>query len=206
MPDEVSPMYVPFTLSIMNYKDQLANHHSQCLQLDKEYRYDSELFYEYQRDLRYLLEFSEEVHRVGEKVLERLNLRQKFTSLCVHIGKDTVADSRLDPSQHEIVKAAREIAIHYHLNDFYLFSDDQNFARAIMVALQINENWQPHVHVANFSRIMDLYVAQHICGAVLLTSSRSSHGWWLGFLAPPQAKVHFMRLDGDEEGGVQMFL
>ncbi|RCN48563.1 hypothetical protein ANCCAN_05391 [Ancylostoma caninum] len=160
MPDDVSPMYVPFTLSIMKYKDQLANHHSQCLQLDKEYRYDTELFHEYQRDLRYLLGFSEEVLRTGEK----------------------------------------------HLNDFYLFSDDQNFARAIMVALQINENWQPHVHVANFSRIMDLYVSQHICGAVLLTSSRSTHGWWLGFLAPPQAKVHFMRLDGEEEGGVQMFL
>ncbi|EYC32128.1 hypothetical protein Y032_0003g1417 [Ancylostoma ceylanicum] len=206
MPNDVSPWYVPFTLSILQNKEQLANERKECLQMDKEYRYDAELFHEYQRDLRYLLEFSEEVHRVGKNVLEHLNLKKKYTAVCVHIGKDTVADAQSDPSKHEIVKAVREIAINHHLNEFYLFSDDKNFARAIMVTLQINENWQPHVHVANFSRIMDLYVAQHVCGAVVLTSSRSAHGWWLGFLAPLQLKVHYMRLDSDDEAGVQMFL
>lgn len=39
--------------------------------------------------------------------------KEKFKAVCVHIGRNTVADAELDPSQHEIVKAAREIAKNY---------------------------------------------------------------------------------------------
>ncbi|KAK6028417.1 hypothetical protein OSTOST_05539 [Ostertagia ostertagi] len=45
---------------------------------------------------------------------------------------------------HDIVKAARNVAIKTNLTAFYIFADKIEFAKAMAAILRINEKWQPN--------------------------------------------------------------
>ncbi|KAK6728252.1 hypothetical protein RB195_005719 [Necator americanus] len=203
--EQTSPFYVPYTEAIKAHLGQLA-HKGECILLDSEYSYNAELFYDYYLELRDILKFSYDVSSRGDELLEESEVKNRYMALCVHVGRGTIVDTELDPSMHEIVKAAREISIKTNLNEFYIFSDDMKFASSLEYLLHVNKNWQPHVHVTKNSEVLDLYIARQVCGAVLLTSHRSTLGWWLGFLASMPSKVFYMRSAYENGFGVQMFL
>ncbi|KJH48591.1 hypothetical protein DICVIV_05278 [Dictyocaulus viviparus] len=174
------------------------------LVFDFQYAFDISMLEQNEGVLRRMLEFSDSIQPNQQQMLQKYNITTKHSAICVHIdGKVQLLKDDEIVNTHNIVVASREIAMKMNLTQFYVFIDDKSFSRAITDLLSSYNNWQPNVHISQWTQAMELYMVKQICGAVLLTSMQSIHGFLIGIFAAPNVVYY---LASKKSNGTQLYL
>ncbi|VDM61487.1 unnamed protein product [Angiostrongylus costaricensis] len=110
--------------------------------------------------------------------------------MCVHIeNKLQLSKDDNDANMYSTVMTARTIAIDMVIShNFFLTSVPKLFPQFLQ---------RTHLVISTNSTVddalaMDLYVVKRVCRAVLLTSTQSIHGFWIGFFAEPNI-VYYLK-------------
>ncbi|CAJ0593587.1 unnamed protein product [Cylicocyclus nassatus] len=190
---KIRKRYVPMFSEADKSLKRISTNNDECLVLNHGYSLNTDLFVDFNRDktLR-LLEFSQEFKNYAQDLLDEMKSKLGPAALCIHLGSGalTRAKNRTE-LEIEISKAAAVLTMEKNFFDLYIFSD-QNFPPKLITSLRSRFGWHMNVHVADFSQMLDLYVASRVCGAALLTDTLSMHGWFLGYLTQIQENVYYV--------------
>ncbi|KAK6733679.1 hypothetical protein RB195_017436 [Necator americanus] len=182
---------VPFAqkngeMSCCEYEDpsRLRDKTQQFLVLEMRYAQNVRYFEDILPEIRYLLDFADDVKQQGNEVLQRWNMKNRV--MCVHIRRSDFVRLNLATNLNESVRKARNIARRQKLSQFLIFGDDVDFMRRMAERMLPDK-----VFFSTFTEGIDFFLASKICGGMLMTTPMSTFGWWLSFFAPNQDAIFF---------------
>ncbi|EYC00557.1 hypothetical protein Y032_0114g416 [Ancylostoma ceylanicum] len=183
---------VPFAqkngeMSCCEYEDpkRLENITEQFLVLELLYAQNVRYFEHMLPEIRYLLEFSDDVKRRGREVLDRWQIKDA-SAMCVHIRRSDFIRLHLATDFDRSVRHVRFIAKQQGLSKFVIFGDDVDFMR-----MMSEELGPTKTRFSSHSEGVDFFIASKACGAMLITAPTSTFGWWLAFFSPNQNAVFY---------------
>ncbi|WKX99219.1 hypothetical protein Q1695_014249 [Nippostrongylus brasiliensis] len=188
------------------YEDPVkyAAHPARYLVMNNKKAQNVRYFQQYENEIRELLEFSSEVRKKGDAVINTLE-KEFSNSMCIHYA----GPSAKTWSDEELATALRYLAEQLDLCRYLVFGNDKG------IMAQLNQNASDAfsegkvVSISTGDEFVDLYLASRLCKAFLVTSS-STMGWFLAFFTENQDAVYYVPdinvTDVDSTGFSDFFL